>query len=184
MRPASHILAIDPGTNMGVARWEMGGEVWSDTEELSGRTTGAKLDAAHKFLSRKFEFFEARDRRIEKVVVEDFHATGFRGGGSNAVTTEFLTKLRGVIEQVSYQHRIPCSAVASQTWRKSFLGYGRAPKGKKIDWKAVCVARCKGLGWAPNKHDEAEALGILFYAVSGDHPSFSIEKTPLFLGAA
>ena len=185
MKGARHILAIDPGTSMGVARWEAPAAIWSDTERLEGATVGQRLHHARAYLGRKFAAFEARSRPIDLVVIEDFHATGFARGEGNAKSNEFLTMLRGVLIEVSEAYRVPYAMVPAATWRKTFLGYGRAPKGSKgFPWKAKAVARCAALGWAPNRHDEAEALGILFHARTRAQPSFGVEATPLFSGAA
>lgn len=49
------------------------------------------------------------------------------------------------------------------TWRREFLG--KQPRGmKKTDLKDMAMERCRQFGFRPQKHDEAEAIGILDYA--------------------
>lgn len=53
--------------------------------------------------------------------------------------------------------------VGQATWRREFIG--KMPRGtKKVDLKAFAVERAKQLGFRPDRHDEAEAIGILDYA--------------------
>jgi hypothetical protein len=54
-------------------------------------------------------------------------------------------------------------AVPMATWRRHFLG--KMPRGtKKGDLKSMAMERSQQLGFKPQKHDEAEAIGILDYA--------------------
>ena len=49
------------------------------------------------------------------------------------------------------------------TWRREFLG--RIARGtKKVDLKDMAMQRARELGFKPQRHDEAEAIGILDYA--------------------
>lgn len=57
--------------------------------------------------------------------------------------------------------------VHQATWRKEFLGsMPRPPKGKNVSsqLKDLAVERCKQLGFTVERHDQAEAIGILTYA--------------------
>lgn len=54
-------------------------------------------------------------------------------------------------------------AVNMSVWRRHFLG--KMPRGtRKADLKGMAIERCRQLGFKPQKHDEAEAIGILTYA--------------------
>lgn len=51
------------------------------------------------------------------------------------------------------------------TWRRHFLG--KLPRGTKtVDLKKMAMDRCRELGFDPERHDAAEACGILDYQVS------------------
>ncbi|PZU59813.1 MAG: hypothetical protein DI547_04880 [Sphingobium sp.] len=52
--------------------------------------------------------------------------------------------------------------VNQSSWRRHFIGSMR--RGTKTpDLKAFAMARCRQLGMRPEKHDAAEAIGILSY---------------------
>lgn len=54
-------------------------------------------------------------------------------------------------------------SVNMTAWRRHFLG--SMPRGtKSVDLKARAVERCRQLGFKPQTHDEAEAIGGLDYA--------------------
>ncbi|WP_374139457.1 hypothetical protein [Sphingomonas sp.] len=60
--------------------------------------------------------------------------------------------------------------VNQSTWRKHFLGPVGRPKNKfgkpiPVDWKALSMARARDFGMKPQRHDEAEAIGILSFAL-------------------
>ena len=50
------------------------------------------------------------------------------------------------------------------TWRRHFIGAMKRGT-KTVDLKAYAMQRCRDLGFDPATHDEAEALGILDYAL-------------------
>lgn len=57
--------------------------------------------------------------------------------------------------------------VHQATWRKHFIGSMRIGT-KKVDLKRMAMERCRQLGFNVRKDDEADALGILDYAISLD----------------
>lgn len=57
---------------------------------------------------------------------------------------------------------IPCRCVPMATWRRYFIGkMKRGTKSKQL--KEYAMERCRELGFSFQKHDEAEAHGILSY---------------------
>ncbi len=85
--------------------------------------------------------------------------------------TEFITPaLHGSAIAILTAYKIPIANVMSSTWRKSFTGVGRAPKGTENNrkwWKAK-VRECADLlatdfeFHIPNV-DAAEAVGVVFW---------------------
>lgn len=64
--------------------------------------------------------------------------------------------------------------VNQATWRREFLG--KVQRGlKKTDLKDMAMQRCRQLGFKPQKHDEAEAIGGLTYAC------LSLDITPYWI---
>lgn len=57
-------------------------------------------------------------------------------------------------------YRIPWECVPSSTWRKHFLGMGRAPGLDRAGWKRAAVDRCRALRIDVKNADAAEAVGI------------------------
>lgn len=57
-----------------------------------------------------------------------------------------------------------CVEVNNASWRKHFIGpQKRGTKRKTL--KDLTIERCQQFGWAPRCDDEADALGILDYAL-------------------
>lgn len=66
------------------------------------------------------------------------------------------------IEMFAHTMGIKLRWVHQARWRREFIG--RMPRATKSpDLKEMALARCKQLGLRPQKHDDAEALGILTY---------------------
>lgn len=87
----------------------------------------------------------------------------------SAENLQFLTKVEGMIEEAATARGLPYEAYASSSWRVTAIGYGRAPKGAEKDhMKKAMVARAKALGYKPNSDDEADAIGILLHALTGE----------------
>lgn len=61
--------------------------------------------------------------------------------------------------------------INQSTWRRDFLG--KLPKGlRSTDLKDMAMKRARQLGFKPEKHDQAEAIGIL------DHACIVLDLTP------
>lgn len=78
--------------------------------------------------------------------------------------------IAGHIESFCYAKNIRCRQVGMGAWRRFFVGKGAGEK--TATFKSWSRDRCRQLGWNVRDHDEADACGILAYAVSLD-PEFS-----------
>lgn len=86
-------------------------------------------------------------------------------GSSNVL--RLALALCGVAEMIAHDAGVRCVEVPISTWRKHFIGYGRAPKDAHKGWcKDQVIHRCQLLGWGDLPHDAAEACGIWDYACS------------------
>jgi hypothetical protein len=86
-------------------------------------------------------------------------------GNSNAGTIFGAAGLAA--HAMSFAEAIGCSyrAVNIAAWRRHFIG--SMPRGTKTpDLKHMALKRCRELGIEVIKHDEAEAVGLLDYALS------------------
>ena len=82
--------------------------------------------------------------------------------------TEGQMMLKGVLEEFAYSKDIRCASVAVADWRQYFLGLNRRPKEAKGDekyWKDLALRVAAQRNWYCTWHDEAEALGIMDYAL-------------------
>lgn len=84
------------------------------------------------------------------------------------VTAKIFT-IAGHIESFCYAKNIRCRQVGMGAWRSFFVGRGAGEK--TATFKSWAMDRCRQLGWHPRYHDEADACGILAYAISLD-PEF------------
>jgi len=87
-----------------------------------------------------------------------------RGGASNPANDVQL-KLVGHAESFAEAYNIRiCMGVNMKSWRRHFLG--SMPRGTKTKaLKDYAIERCRHYGWKPKTHDEADALGLLDYAL-------------------
>ena len=90
------------------------------------------------------------------------HLDGFNVQ-SNAESHFLAVGLAAHVESYCDAKRIGAVRQVNQaTWRKHFIGkMARATRSDQF--KAMAMARCRQLGIKPNKHDAAEAVGILDY---------------------
>jgi hypothetical protein len=64
--------------------------------------------------------------------------------------------LFGHAVEMLYAMNVPFEIIHQGTWRKSFLGSGRADKD-------MAIAQCRRLGWPIKSYDAAEAAGVAFH---------------------
>lgn len=102
---------------------------------------------------------------IEHMVFEEPPPTHMLGGHTNAKTE--AAKYGLVAHAMSFAEALGISwrPVSIVAWRRHFLG--KMPRGIKTpDLKAMAMRRCRELGFDVNKHDAAEACGLLDYELS------------------
>lgn len=83
-----------------------------------------------------------------------------------------MAQMHGIVLELAQSRGLKTGAVPIQSWRSHFLGTGHAPKAMakgsaRTDWlKDAAVKRSMERGWYPQFHDEAEALGIMDFALA------------------
>lgn len=93
-------------------------------------------------------------------------------GQTNADTLKLAAGLAAHVESAgeALGARI-IRAVNMSTWRREFLG--KMPRAMKTaDLKDMAMQRARQLGFKPQKHDQAEAIGVLTYGCT------SLDITP------
>lgn len=100
-------------------------------------------------------------------------ADGSETALTNMRTYLRLYGLRAHVREICFALNIPCEEVNQSSWRKAFLGNGRADKD-------MAMAQCKLLRWpVPNK-DAAEACGVAWWLNGHLHAADMIRPGDLF----
>jgi hypothetical protein len=118
-------------------------------------------------------------------------------GNTNIRAIKLASGLAAHVE--SFGHALNCrtKSINVEQWRKAFIGEDiarqtkanarRRGKSARDTLKALTMERCRQLGMAPRKDDEADAIGILTYACELNHitpPWLASEVLrPMFAGA-
>ena len=120
----------------------------------TGPDVGWFLDAYHDFLTNSL------DLHLPALVV--FEAP-WVGPNTAQDTARKLLSLAGHTEFVCRRRRLDYREANNATVRKHFIGKGR---GDRATLKRLTIDACKARGWSPENDDEADALGLLDYAVA------------------
>lgn len=149
-RQNTPVLALDLGTQTGWAVQSAAGVVSHGTENFDrGRFSGGGI----RFL--RFEEWLGQmvaTAGIGRVVFEEVR--GHRGTDAAHVYGGMLAILTAYCEK----HAVPYEGVGVGVWKKNLLGKGNAGK-------PAVVAGVKALGYWPSTEDEADAIGILTWAI-------------------
>lgn len=79
-----------------------------------------------------------------------------------------LQMVKGVIITLAALRGIPVAGCTPSQWRKTFLGYGIAPKGEAADYMKHAVrAQAQRLGHDVSSFDECDAIGIHWHTLHG-----------------
>lgn len=106
-----------------------------------------------------------RLEKIECLVFEEAIPAHQLHGNTNALTIRAAAGLATHAESFSEAigcryHEVPIAA-----WRRHWIG--KMPRGTGTpDLKHFSMRRCRQLGFEPQKHDEAEAIGLLDYQLT------------------
>lgn len=84
------------------------------------------------------------------------NADGTEEAMTNMRTYLRLYGLRAHVVEICAALNIPCLEVNQSTWRKAFIGNGRADKD-------MAMAQCKLLRWPVANKDAAEACGVAWW---------------------
>ena len=170
-------LALDLSKkSTGWAQWKPGWEkpiFGHFTVGSSHSTVGQVCAALHRELAAIHTVTPVKYGIIEKPLT----AAQIKGN-TDAETLFMLAALAGHAHSFAYamgwrgQH---VTEVNISSWRRHFLGSQKRGT-KSATWKRLAEERCRQFGWSPHKDDEADALGILDYALH--LPGIGIAETP------
>lgn len=129
----------------------------------TGPDVGWFLDAYHDFLTSSLDLHQPARVVFEAPwvgVKKDRHGNVSQ---THQDTARKLLCLAGHTEFVCRRRRIAYREANNATVRKHFIGKGR---GDRATLKRLTIDACKARGWSPENDDEADALGLLDYAVA------------------
>ena len=124
---------------------------------------GAHLHAWRRFLEARFD-----EHRVTCIAMElpfiDGKAFNFNG-------TVAVLQMQGIALQLAHARGIDAKGVPIPSWRAHWLGQAIAPKHlaqkERTPWlKEQAMRRAADRGWYVQHHDEAEALGIMDFALA------------------
>jgi hypothetical protein len=157
------ILALDLSkASAGYAVWEQGSQtVLSGCWELGSAFT-SKGQTFRKLYRNLTDLHQIG--KISAVFYEKPLNLGPGSGNTNQNVIDLLIGLAMHVESWSDAVGVKIVRDVHQaSWRKHFLGsMKRGTKSK--DLKDYAMERCQQYGFAPQRHDQAEAIGILSYA--------------------
>lgn len=165
------ILALDLSKkSTGWARWGVGEE----------RAVSGTWELGSEFTPRGKVFLKLHQNMADLHSVSPFDAVFFEEaispaklqGHTNAETIKLAGGLGSHVESFAEAYGLRIVREVNQTtWRRDFLG--KLPRSlRSADLKGMAMDRARQLGFKPQRHDEAEAIGIL------DHACLSLDLTP------
>jgi hypothetical protein len=129
-------------------------------------------------------FLEAQIERhgVSHVFIESVYFDDSDMG--NVRVFDQLSTVRDFVHYVCGKWGIPCEEVEPKTWRKHFLGYWRKQDlSDDVSLKDAAMTMCRHVGWSVVDEHQAEAIGILTYALCRDYPRFAPHWDTRLLGA-
>jgi hypothetical protein len=134
--------------------------------EIAGDWDGREGERLHAWR----QFLEARlaEHGVNCIAMElpfiDGRAFSFNG-------TVAVLQMQVIALELAHAFGIRAGGVAIASWRAHCIGHGMAPKHlarkERTPWlKDVAMKRAAERGWLTRFHDEAEALGIMDFALS------------------
>lgn len=168
-------LALDQSKSCtGWAHWEPGTDApryghWVLGSEYTSR--GAVYAKLHRCLSDHHKVLG-----FDRLYFEEPITPGQLQGGTTIQTISLLMGIASHIESFGAIRRCRMVKEVNVTsWRTDFLGRDAhqsikraakaAQRSARDPLKAATMERCRQLGFAPKKNDEADALGILTYSI-------------------
>lgn len=173
------VLALDLAkrrTGWAVGSPDMKRPMWGvyETQEWD-RQQGKRLHEWRQFLQRKITEHGVTYIAFEHLIIppKEF----------NHESHVPMAQMHGIALEVAEELKLRTGSVTVQAWRKAFLGSAVAPKHlaskDRTPWlKDAAMKQAASRGWLPQYHDEAEALGIMDFALSCLSASYDHKTGP------
>ena len=124
---------------------------------------GERLTAWRRFLEARLDEHAVTCIAMELPFIDN-RAFSFNG-------TVAMLQMQGIALELAHARGIRAAGVAIASWRAHWIGHGVAPKHlarkERTPWlKDVAMKRAAERCWLTQFHDEAEALGIMDFALA------------------
>lgn len=124
---------------------------------------GERLHAWRRFLEARLDEHAVTCIAMELPFID---GRAFSLNGTAAVL-----QMQGIALELAHARGIHAAGVAIASWRAHWIGHGVAPKHlarkERTPWlKDMAMKHAAERGWLTRFHDEAEALGIMDFALS------------------
>lgn len=173
------VLALD--LSMTRTGWAMGGPKWNTFHfgvfepVMWEKRQGHNLVNFRRFLDARREHFQITHLVIERVFV-NANPAKFSWNG-----TESQLMQAGVAVEWAHGRGIATMWADIKDWRGRFLGHSVRAKGTGDDskyWKDLALKRAAELNYYCTHHDEAEAIGLLDFALAALDPAYCRRTNP------
>lgn len=174
------VLALDIAkhrTGWAVGSPDMERPYWG-TYELAGdweKHEGLRLHQWRTFLESKIAAHHVTYVAMERPFIDmrDFDYNG----------TVPIIQMWGIVLELAQSLKLRHGAVPIGSWRAHFLGTAKAPAGlakaqRTTALKDMAVKQALNRGWLCQFHDEAEALGIMDFALACLDPDYEHKTGP------
>lgn len=160
-------LAIDPAPSVcgfGIGHPTMKKPVSGSFKPPAG--SAVKLDYVYQWVRTTIATYRVTDVAVETIFMK------------NPESFRSQVEIMAAIRLACHHQKVGLREVGVNAWRHRFLGASHAPKtiksvSERRRWlKAAAVQACAERGWEVEGHDEADACGLLDYALALDHPDF------------
>jgi hypothetical protein len=175
------VLALDIAlrrTGWAVGSSGMQRPFWG-VHDTAGDWDGREGECLHAW--RRFLEARLNEHAVTCIAMElpfiDARALSFNG-------TAAVLQMQGMALELAHARGIRAAGVAIASWRAHWIGRGVAPKHlarkERTPWlKDVAMKRAAERGWLTRFHDEAEALGIMDFALSCLDAGYDIKVGPM-----
>lgn len=153
------LCGMDIATRSGIAIMDGDRLLHTEAFRPKGKADAEIFHGFRAWLRPLLVSFAVEHVAIEEPLRSDLSRTekdGTKVPISNMQTFLRIYGLRALAVEMCFALNIDCCEINQSTWRKAFLGNGRADKD-------MAVAQCKLLGYAVTSKDASEAIGVCWW---------------------
>lgn len=153
------IAGLDIATTTGISVMQGDKLLHAEAYRPKGKESSAIFHGFRTHLRSLLVSFRVEHVAAEEPLRTDIKRKNPDGSESPMISMATAYRLHGLIahaEEVCFSLNIPFIPVHQSTWRKAFLGNGRADKD-------MALAQCNLLGYGIKSKDAAESIGVCWW---------------------